>query len=358
MTAETSKNMGELPAIVRQRMGRVAGLEEHPDPGILTAFVEGSISKIHRPDVLKHLAVCSDCNRLMTFITPELANNKQVLQPAAAPRRWLTWAPLRWAAVSASAAAIVSAVWIGQLNHHQTSNTTTVAQVAPQSATIAAPPSAANATADARRSGDIAKPSSSPQRHDLAKSGSGPTVAPPVVFDPALQAQSRPAVPGEVQGSAGFQTGFVAPPSIDQTYQPETAMPQAPKPVGPAASASTSAGPASPTWSVADGVLKHSTDGGSTWVAVAVPSSATIRVVSATGQHVWVGGDGGSLYHSVDQGRTWTAVVPAADGHVLSANIIRMAFMNPMHGWVVDADGGYWATRDGGVTWTFQLAQR
>lgn len=89
-----------------------------------------------------------------------------------------------------------------------------------------------------------------------------------------------------------------------------------------------------------------------------MPNAASLRVATSTGQDVWTGGDSGSLYHSVDGGHSWSAVVPSAEGHVLSANIIRMAFMNSMHGWIVDADGGYWTTRDGGVTWTVQIAKQ
>jgi hypothetical protein len=357
MTADNGKNMVEFPPIVRQRMSLGAHPGEHPDPGILTAFVEGTISKLHRQDVLKHLAACSDCNRLMSLITPEQVNNQ--VQPGVAPRRWFSWTPMRWAAVSASAAVIVGAVWIGQVNRQQASHNTTAA-VAPQATISAQVPPSANVVADARPSSEQPKRNALPTR-ELAKTAPPAVVPPSGVFDPALQAQSRPAVPGDVQGSAAFQTTFIAPPSSNQTSQPEPATPPATKPVAPATSATVPAvpaGPVSATWSVANGVLQHSTDGGSTWAAVAIPNAAGLRVVSSTSQHLWAGGDGGALYHSIDGGRSWSAVVPSADGHVLTANIIRMAFMNPMHGWIVDADGGYWATRDGGVTWAVQMAKR
>ncbi len=355
MTADSGKNMVEFPAIVRQRMGLVAHPVEHPDPGILTAFVEGTISKIHRQDVLKHLSACSDCNRLMTLITPERVT--ETVQPVAAPRRWFAWAPLRWAAVSASAAVIVSAVWIGQVRQHKTAKPLAAAQTS-QPAVRAQLPS--SQVASERPSSEQPKRNVAPLR-ELARSAPSSIMPPAVGFDPALQAQSRPAVPGGVQGNAGFQTAFIVPPSSDQPSQLEPAPPQPTKSVAPATPTTATAlpaGPVSPSWSVSNGVLRHSTDGGSTWVAVTVPNAESLRVVTANGKDVWTGGDGGALYHSVDEGHSWSAVVPAAEGHVLSANIIRIAFMNTMHGWIVDADGGHWATRDGGVTWTVQMAQR
>jgi photosystem II stability/assembly factor-like uncharacterized protein len=70
------------------------------------------------------------------------------------------------------------------------------------------------------------------------------------------------------------------------------------------------------------------------------------------GDDIWVGGDRGALYHSTDAGRTWSAVKPTADGEALSADIVRIAFQDVRHGWVVTSDGKLWSTRNGGATWS------
>src|SRR5436189_109522 len=54
--------MPNVPKIVRERL-RVANLApaEHPDPDVLTAFAESSLSQRERADVLQHLSRCGEC---------------------------------------------------------------------------------------------------------------------------------------------------------------------------------------------------------------------------------------------------------------------------------------------------------
>jgi photosystem II stability/assembly factor-like uncharacterized protein len=72
------------------------------------------------------------------------------------------------------------------------------------------------------------------------------------------------------------------------------------------------------------------------------------------GQDIWIGGNGGALYHSTDGGQNWVAVIPISDGKTLFADIVRIAFSAPSHGWIATRSGEIWTTRDGGATWSLK----
>lgn len=65
----------------------------HPDPDVLTAYVEELLPAAERQDVLKHLSVCCDCREIVALTMPDAAAAPQV-QPEAVPvvsapvRRW------------------------------------------------------------------------------------------------------------------------------------------------------------------------------------------------------------------------------------------------------------------------------
>jgi photosystem II stability/assembly factor-like uncharacterized protein len=140
-------------------------------------------------------------------------------------------------------------------------------------------------------------------------------------------------------------------PAVVEPLQPPVKA--APAPVVTANVPSAPTGPIGPLWSVTDaGVLQRSNDGGHTWAAVTVPSRVPLHALSVLGQDIWTGGDQGALYHSTDGGQTWTAVVPTWNEAPLSADIARIAFSDPRHGWIATREGAIWATRDAGATWT------
>lgn len=179
-------------------------------------------------------------------------------------------------------------------------------------------------------------------------------------FDPALAAQSRPSVPGDVRGESAFQTSVF---SGDSSTLPLAASqpPQpAVKPVpAPAMKANDSAVPAGPMWAVSDaGVLQRSNDGGHRWAAVPIPNRAPLRALAVLDQDIWAGGDGGEIYHSADAGQTWTSVVPVWNGQTLTADIVRLAFTDLRRGWVVTKDGEIWMTPDAGATWSLKTAPK
>ena len=114
--------MPEVPKIVHDRLR--AGLSggsvpeaPHPDPDVLTAFAEHSLSAAERERVLEHLARCGNCRELVALSIPPM---ESVPQPLAAEesestfpvasnagaktggqRPWFAWPGLRWAALAA-----------------------------------------------------------------------------------------------------------------------------------------------------------------------------------------------------------------------------------------------------------------
>ncbi len=353
--------MAEFPEVARRRLSRVMGGGDHPDAGLLTAFVEGTLTKAHRDDMFDHLVVCSECNRLVALIAPEI-EVASIKQPSEVRRRWFAWTPVRWAGVAAAAAVVVSAVVIGRIDRQikVPAAPSVAGEKAPSpSMTAQLPVPVTVQPSTPGPTNKASQPASNPRKRAESAAVSGQSAVAPV--DLAIAAQSRPAVPGEVRGQTAFQTSMTSmagspgelSPAVAEPVQPPVKA--APAPVGTANVAAAPARPMEPMWSVSDaGVLQRSNDSGHTWVAVAVPSRVPLHALSALGPDIWTGGDQGALYHSSDGGQTWTAVVPTWNGTSLSADIARIAFSDLRHGWIATRNGAIWTTRDGGATWSLK----
>jgi hypothetical protein len=361
MTADGGKYMVEFPEIARRHLSRIENCGDHPDSGMLTAFVEGTLTKAHRKDIFDHLSGCSECNRVVAMIAPE-QEVIPVVQPIAARRGWLAWGSLRWAGAAVATAMVVSAVWIGRIDQTPTrpAAPSAVVQPAPLVSRTAQVPLPATVVVEPSASSRSRSRQPAPEPRVLAKAA--PAATPPAVaqFDPVIAAQSRTGVPGDVRGGSAFQTSVL---SGGSPTPPLAAAkpPQAVKPdPGPALKDSAvPAAPTGPMWSVSDaGVLQRSNDGGHRWAAVAVPNRAPLRVLSVVDQDIWAGGDRGELYHSADAGRTWISVVPVWNGQTLTADIVRLAFTDLRHGWVVTKDGEIWMTSDAGASWSLKTGPK
>ena len=99
--------MEHLPKIVRQRLQATAKAELHPDPDLLTAFVEKSLHERERAGVLQHLGQCADCRNVVSLAMPDLETTPRT-SPARSP--WLTWPVLRWGALAACVVVVGAAV--------------------------------------------------------------------------------------------------------------------------------------------------------------------------------------------------------------------------------------------------------
>src|SRR5271167_3311888 len=92
--------MADIPKIVGRRLQAIAKLGDHPDANLLGAFVEKSLGKRARVQVLEHLSRCAGCREIVALaaIPPEIAGAVSVV-PASPV--WLSWPVLRWGALVA-----------------------------------------------------------------------------------------------------------------------------------------------------------------------------------------------------------------------------------------------------------------
>ena len=349
--------MAEFPEIARRRLSRMMVAGNHPDPGLLTAFIEGSLIKCHRRDVLNHLAGCSECNRMVALIAtrPELA----VAQPAKVPIRGFVFTPWRWASLAATTAVLVCAFVIGRIEWQ----TRTTAH--PAAAVVKAPPSNMTAQAPVPATVQPAVPrfhSKPSQRiltsHEAEQSARVSGRQGSLHSAPAITSQGRAVTPSNLRDHTAYETSMLS--SADFSREPRIAvptpsMPQVKVERAPAVSANVPAAiatPTAPVWSVSErGMLKKSNDGGHTWRTVLVPSRVPLRALAVLGQDIWIGGDHGALYHSTDGGETWTSVVAKSNRATLSNDIARIAFSDLYHGWIATRNGEIWTTHDAGATW-------
>lgn len=111
--------MTDIPKLALQRLhqeqGNPAGV--HPDTDLLTAFAEQALKGRERDLVLAHLAQCADCREIALLAGAEVSQDQLAqIVPARARKGFWAWGPLRWTAAAATAAVVLSAVW---LNVHE-----------------------------------------------------------------------------------------------------------------------------------------------------------------------------------------------------------------------------------------------
>lgn len=100
--------------------GQLRVADPHPDSDLLTAFAEQSLRPGEREQVLMHLAQCSECREIVMLAgaaipEPEFAAAAVGRPPAAKTgKAFWSWRPLRWTAAAATAAVVLSAVWLNR----------------------------------------------------------------------------------------------------------------------------------------------------------------------------------------------------------------------------------------------------
>ena len=104
--------MAEIPKIVARRLA-VVKLEDHPDPNLLSAFVERSLGKRERVQVVDHLAQCTDCREIVSLsaVQPQIAGT---ISPVPANPSWVSWPVLRWGALVACVLVVGAMVTLRQ----------------------------------------------------------------------------------------------------------------------------------------------------------------------------------------------------------------------------------------------------
>jgi hypothetical protein len=312
--------MPQVPKIVVERLQATGEAVDHLDANLLSGFVEASLSRSERLEVLQHLSRCHECREVVALSTPEVAESIRAVRPFVS-----SWPVLRWGA--AVACVVVVGAALG-LHYRQVSR--------PPVETAAVTPPGSNA--------------SSPKATTLAQSQSGPS---------DNTAGANPAAKGPetslmADASKGREMAELIPGRAKNALQ-ETS-PANPTPEPPATSVSHLALPlaltALPRWTLSsDGTLQRSLDSGHSWQTVTVAHGARFRALAANKLDIWVGGLAGALYHSADAGQHWTKVQPVADGEPLIGDIIGVEFTDPAHGKVTTSSQESWTTADAGETW-------
>ena len=96
-----------------------------------------------------------------------------------------------------------------------------------------------------------------------------------------------------------------------------------------------------------NGVVQHSTDGGSTWETQRTGASVTLTAgVSPSPSVCWLVGPGGIVLLSTD-GRSWQAL-PFVD----KIDLVSVRASDEKSATVTAAGGRTFTTTDGGLTWT------
>jgi len=364
--------MPELPKIVTQRLQTKATDQGHPDPELITAFVENSLPQRERNQVLEHFARCGDCREIVSFSLPEYpVAISASARPAGSP--WLSWPVLRWGAVAACLVIVGAAV---MLRHESRSKSEEIiAWKAPEARTRNE--NAAAPEPDHMQAQNQVATQPSQAAHD-ALSGTPSArlrvkkVPATAINDKELSTQVAGELRSQVaqaNSAAGEATPSAPSSAMDELVPGRakdvplearaanaTGGPRVQAKTSMAASAmSKTAYPSAalvPRWTLtSDGILQRSLDSGATWETVPVPGQPTLRALAADGLDIWVGGSNGALYHSSDAGQHWTQVRPIANSELLSADIIGVEFTDLQHGTVTTSAKETWVTADAGQTW-------
>jgi hypothetical protein len=310
--------MAEIPKIVSQRLQAMAELRDHPDPNLLTAFVERSLKSADRVRVLEHLSACSSCREVVSFSAmPEISTVS--LAPSASG--WLSWPALRWGAAVACVVVVGAAVTLHQKREPQ--------QMA---AAVAEGRSAAARISEPNTADQIASPDKAAAAGPENANRPVASASPVEMADARAGSPLAAVVPGRAKDA-------LAEPQSDQSEKLGT--------TNNAATASLA-----PRWTLSsDGTLQRSLDTGATWQTIVVSSNTVFRALAANDLDIWVGGSAGALFHSSDAGEHWTQVRPVASGAVLEDDIVGVEFTDTLHGTLTSSAEETWITADAGQTW-------
>jgi len=372
----------ELPKIVARRLQGATNVA-HPDPDVIAAFVEKSLDARERDQVLGHLSQCRDCREVVALSLPQ----HETTLPAASVRpAWLAWPVLRWGALAACVVVVGAAVTLHRqfpanvpsdaIDEPSTTSRITQAplQTTARSDANAVPaarnfPQASEAKSDLasarKKAADkeslkglvaTAKPpaapvpgprdlNSSPAQMEVGSSGAS--------VSPSYNAVDE-AVPSRAK-DALQPTSSAAPMAAAGRSMLAKSAPAAAQSAMMANKSALAAFGLPPRWTLsADGTLQRSLDSGRTWQTIPVAGQTGFRALAADGLEIWVGGAKGVLYHSSDAGQQWTQVQPAANGEVLTGDIIGVEFIEKMHGTVTTSGQQKWVTTDAGQSWQKQ----
>jgi Photosynthesis system II assembly factor YCF48/Putative zinc-finger len=392
--------MEQLPKIVRERL-RAGQAADHPDPNLLAAFAENSLSEAERLPVVEHLSRCAECREVVMLATnaansgvPEATSRAgEVAAVQMRSRLWFQMPVVRWAALAAcvgfAATLVIRHEWMqttpSETNlaaNHDASRVAKTAPAAPaeaesrQSLAKAQKPaggSAGKAKTSPVLSASAARPRAKRRAMSSAgRSGSAGREGRELASSSALQITSKPlnaskgapaaGVNGGIAGSAGGVPGKQAMPAMADAV------------AGGAASSSTPAGqsqsarrveteaaadvfnspnfqpkPAAksaPSAGAQQGILGGVVAGQAANGPPSPEMSAALKKVASTNPPRWTLSSDGVLERSTDSGKTWTK----AD--VGNGSRFRALSATGFEVWAGGADGLFFHSSDGGAHWT------
>jgi len=312
-----------LKKLVSERL-QSKGAGPHPQPDLLAAYAENSLSRHDRQSLLTHLSGCADCRDVLYLAMPEL-DSQQVLKPSyKSPRLAVRWATLAASVIVVGAVLLVDR---GMFYQHsrgvQTFEAAPTQKVAELKEPASDRPSAVPAAIDA-----LAK-DRPPMKHMTAK--------------------PRASMQFDQSGQVHFSTPETGTSGANQARADTLAVASRVRSQDMAVSQAASAGKMTSRvdWGLSPkGEVQRSIDSGKTWRIVPVGETLTFRAIAALGNHVWAGGAAGALYHSADSGQSWTKMSP-----VSTDDITHIEFSDPQNGLLNTASGQVWSTSDGGSSW-------
>jgi hypothetical protein len=109
------------------------------------------------------------------------------------------------------------------------------------------------------------------------------------------------------------------------------------------------------TWTITQGVLQRSVDGGQTW-QTAARADHPLLCFASRGLEMWAGGEAGTLLHSNDGGATWSVVAMPFQGQPLDSAVIHIDVHSPAQSGAAEivlftGDHQTVTSVDGGKTW-------
>jgi hypothetical protein len=327
--------MDAIKKLVSGRL-KAQAIGTHPDPELLAAFAENSLSGADRDSMLNHLSACTDCRDVLYLALPDPAEAQQVLSPSPSSSSRRRRLAMRWATLAASVI-IVGGVLLtnrGMFTQHPASG--------------AAP---AKDTSEQK----IAELKTPPEVDQIAEAPAMKAAVKTRPFAKHMTAKPQASMEFDQSGQVHFAaapSANEAPQSGNQVAQSAAAAPSTTSANQAFAARSTNATGAAvlsapSSWSLsADGQVQRSFDAGKTWQIVPVGGGIQFRAISSIGDDVWVGGAAGTLYHSADSGGSWIKADAAFTG-----DIAHIAFSDAQNGLVSTADGEVWSTSDGGQSW-------
>ncbi|HXM23648.1 MAG TPA: YCF48-related protein [Terriglobales bacterium] len=349
--------MAEIPKIVGQRLQAIAKCGDHPDPNLLTAFVERSLGKRERVQVVEHLSQCTSCREIvpLSATQPSIADAVSVV-PASAG--WLSWPVLRWGALVACVMVVAAVVTLRQ-KHEARQIAATIAEGKPAAEMqLPVPNSVPNNAIEKKvaslqvptlegKAAFVAKQTASRQKAITSNPADGNHAA--ATSSPVEMADAT-TVPGRAKDAFAESQGAQAEKAVGGPVARKRSM-------VPAGAASDALVPANlaPRWTLSsDGTLQRSLDSGRTWQTIPVSSQTIFRALAANGLDIWVGGSAGALFHSSDAGQHWTQVRPIVNDEALEDDIIGVEFTDTLHGKLTSSIEETWITADAGQTWQKQ----